>query len=734
MQRLGDFELDDFGLNQGLVSELYELYQTDKALVGEEWKRFFDGVQSLLRPSSGETAGEKPEAQLDFELCYKVFSLISAYRTSGHLKAKINPLNLPIPTLPKWEEADRLIASLTTEELGKEVPVFGFAGLRSMRLEALIDKLESIYCGSVGVEYEHIYDESEKKWIREQIESRESFSLSKVFKLQILKLLIFAEEFETQLHKKYLGHKRYSLEGGETVIPMLVWLSEVAPQEGVKEIVIGMPHRGRLNVLSNVLLKPLEEILREFDDQVISSAMGWGDMKYHMGYECDHVTSDGEKVHLVLGPNPSHLEFVNPVIEGIARAKQDLVFQRERKKVLPLLLHGDAAVIGQGIVSETLNFSRTAGHTTGGTVHIVVNNQIGFTTNPDEGRSAPYATDVFKAFQAPVFHVNAEDPEAACWCVETALKYRQFFGKDVVVDLYCYRKRGHNEVDDPSYTQPAMYRQIKKKEKLSEIYSKQLIKAGAVSKEDSAQLTKDYHKIFDETYSGRSEQPVVDICPLHGKIASKTFDTFVPLPRLKEIAKSFLEFPDDFTVHPKLKKVLHSRLESLEKERGVDWAFAEALAFGSLLQDGIGIRLSGQDVIRGTFSHRHLGLRDYQSERLFFPLQKFCGEGVSLDIYNSTLSEAGILGFEFGYSTMATRTLTLWEAQFGDFANTAQVIIDQFIAPSEAKWSLLSGLVLLLPHGYEGQGPEHSSARIERYLQLAAEGNIRVCIPSSSSQ
>lgn len=732
-----------FGPNQGFVKDLYQNYLQDRSLVSENWALYFD---SLSTPqTSVATAihipyvnGHVTPRTLDLGVAttqMKVTEMIDVYRDRGHLIAKISPISSSI--IPRSAAQDLEIGhyGFSPTDMEREFACSGLAGQETMKLSAIIELLQKSYTGTLGAEYTHLHDLEERRWFQDKIESRwlKGEALSSKEKIQVLERLLFAEHFEDELHKKYIGHKRFSLEGGETLIPMMQYLIDQGAENGVKDVVVGMPHRGRLNVLVNVLKKPLLEVLNEFEDQSVYTAMGSGDVKYHLGFESIFKADSGREVRLSLTPNPSHLEFVNPVVAGICRAKQDIAYSGERTPVLPLILHGDAAAIGQGIVTETINFSLCRGYETGGTVHIIVNNQIGFTTYPDESRSSPYSSEMMKGAQVPVFHVNSEDPETCCWAIRTAIEFRQRFKRDVVVDLYCYRKYGHNEADDPSYTQPVMYNEIRSKDKISDIYSRALINQGVLDEKSVRDISTNYINSFDQTYSTRRLTPANEACALYGKITIPVAKTAAPHETLQEIANTFREFESGFTAHPKLVKILEARVTAFEEGKLIDWSFAEALAFGALLLEGVNVRLSGQDCIRGTFSQRHLGLRDYNTGSLYYPLQKLSRDSV-FEVYNSVLSEAGVMGFEFGYSTIAAKTLTMWEAQFGDFANGAQVIIDQFIAASEAKWAQLSGLVLLLPHGYEGQGPEHSSARLERYLQLCAEGNMCVCVPTTAGQ
>jgi 2-oxoglutarate dehydrogenase E1 component len=563
-------------------------------------------------------------------------------------------------------------------------------------------------------------------------------------KLRILRNLHFAELFERFLHTRYQGQKRFSLEGAETLIPLLDAMVEKSGEADVREIIIGMAHRGRLNVLATILHKPFQEIFVEFEGNIVPDSIdGDGDVKYHLGFSSDRKTASGNVIHLSLTPNPSHLEAVNPVVEGRARAKQKLHKDKERKQHIPLLIHGDAAFAGQGLVAETLNLSQLNGYTTGGTLHVVVNNQIGFTTTPNDARSTTYCTDVAKMIQAPIFHVNAEDPEAAFFLAELAVEFRQTFRRDVVIDLYCYRKHGHNEGDEPSYTQPVMYRKIKNRPSLSEIYTNKLIERGDLTKEESAAIDQEYQQKLNKAQQEVKADPHLRGMPgfdgrwkgLLRQYSGAQVPTGVPYDVIREITEAITRVPADFNLNPNIAKILESRQDEIAGKKTIGWAFAESLAFAALLREGTPVRLSGQDSRRGTFSTRHAVLNDSKTGDRYVPMNNMkADQSAALSVYDSMLAEASVLGFEFGFSCDDPHTLVLWEAQFGDFANGAQVIIDQFIVCSESKWQRASGLVMLLPHGYEGQGPEHSSARLERFLQLFADDNIQVAYPTTPAQ
>lgn len=560
-------------------------------------------------------------------------------------------------------------------------------------------------------------------------------------KLAILSKLIDAEVFETFIHKRYPGQKRFSIEGGETLIAAIHELVELAPELGVKEIVVGMAHRGRLNILANILDKSYRLIFDEFEDVSIESLIGGdGDVKYHKGYSSDHCNQHGNSVHLSLTANPSHLEAVNPVVEGIVRAKQRQIGDDNRKKVLPLLIHGDAAFSGQGLVAETLNLSQLKGYKTGGTVHFIINNQIGFTTNPADSRSYRYSTDLAKTVEAPIFHVNGDDPEATVFVTELALEFRQEFGRDVVIDMLCYRRYGHNEGDEPAFTQPLVYKQIKKRPTVRKMYRQSLLDCKVIAPEEADRLEENFHKKLQEHFEETGEVSTEHYAftklwsNLNNSYNHKTIDTTIDQNKLIKLTKALTSIPEGFQINPKIKRQFARRIEAANGNNTIDWAFGEALAFGSLLSEGTPVRLSGQDSIRGTFSHRHSLWLDMNTMQTYCPLNNIMEDQEKFCVYNSPLSEAGVLGFDYGYSLAEPNMLIMWEAQFGDFANGAQVIIDQFITSSQVKWKRTSGIVMLLPHGYEGQGPEHSNAYLERYLLACAQENIIVCSFTTPAQ
>jgi multifunctional 2-oxoglutarate metabolism enzyme len=691
--------------------------------------------------------------------------MINLYRVRGHLNADLDPLEYKVG---RHAELDPQFHGFTLWDLDREFVCGGLCGRQTARLRDILDTLRQTYCGKLGPEYMHIQETVQKRWLQDRMEpSRNQQPLDGATKRRILMKLNDAEAFERFLHTKYVGHKRFSLEGAESLIPMLDYLFTRAAGDGVVEGVIGMAHRGRLNVLANTLGKSYEQIFQEFEGDIDpDSREGSGDVKYHLGADGEHESPSGSVVKLTLASNPSHLEAVDPIVEGMARAKQLLIGDKKRALVLPVLLHGDAAFAGQGVVAETLNFSQLDGYRTGGTVHVVINNQIGFTTGPEAARSTTYATDVAKMVQAPIFHVNGDDPEACVRAMKLAYEFRQQFHKDVVVDLICYRRHGHNEGDEPSLTQPKMYKLIKEHRSVRKIYTEQLLRKGDIDPKEAEEWLDQFQAKLQEAFDRTREQekPPSDRDPLWTDEQDAGFqkepspDTSISSEVLERVRTALTSLPEGFTPHPKLKPVLAKRRAMSEGSEKMDWGTAEHLAFGSLLVDGFRVRLSGQDVGRGTFSHRHAIIHDYTTGKPYVPLnalarergasdagtvmidnaltreQNAPGGEVSFSVYDSLLSEYGVLGFEYGYSVADPGTLVLWEAQFGDFMNGAQIIIDQFISSAEEKWGQHSGLVLLLPHGYEGQGPEHSSARLERFLVLCAEGNMQVIYPTTPAQ
>jgi len=661
----------------------------------------------------------------------RVLELIHAYRVRGHLMADTNPLEFELRRHP---DLDVVNHGLTLWDLDREFPTGTFGGKPFMKLREVLGVLRDSYCRTVGIEYMHIQDPEQRKWIQDRVE-RHHESPEREEQLRILGKLNQAEAFETFLQTKYVGQKRFSLEGGESVIPLLDAVVSEAAHDDMDEVVIGMAHRGRLNVLTNIVGKSYAQVFREFEGNLDPrTAHGSGDVKYHLGAEGEYTAIDGERVKVSLTSNPSHLEAVDPVVEGIARAKQDVINRGSTGfTVLPVLIHGDAAFAGQGVVAETLNLSQLRGYRTGGTVHVVINNQVGFTTSPTSARSSVYSTDVARMIQAPIFHVNGDDPEAVVFVARLAYDFRQAFKKDVVIDMLCYRRRGHSEVDEPSFTQPVMYDLIDAKRSVRKIYTESLIGRGDITVEEAEQALRDYQeqleRVFAETRDVSTGSPA-DITT--EPAAERTADTAVSMEVLKRIGESQINVPDGFTVHPRLLPQLQKRAQMVS-DGGIDWAMAETIAFGSLLLDGTPIRLAGQDSRRGTFGQRHAVLVDRRTAEEYTPLAHLADDQAPFYVYDSLLSEYAAMGFEYGYSVARPEALVLWEAQFGDFANGAQSIVDEFISAGEAKWGQRSSVVLLLPHGYEGQGPDHSSARIERYLAMSAEDNWTVAVPSVPS-
>jgi 2-oxoglutarate dehydrogenase E1 component len=719
--------------NLEAIEAAYQQWQNDPESVEPSWRAFFEGFELGSSHTAPATDGRAQTG---------IFRLIYAYRNLGHFLARLDPLSEARASHPLLELSE---FGLQDADLDHTFDTRMFLGLPRATLRELLAALRETYCRTIGVEYMHIQDSRTRHWLQERMEpNRNQPRFSRDKKVRILKNLHYAENFERFLHTRYMGQKRFSLEGAETLIPVLEAVVERTPESGVREMVLGMAHRGRLNVLSNILRKPYEELFAEFEDNYLPNSQdGDGDVKYHKGFSSDRAFPSGASLHLSLTPNPSHLEAVDPVVEGRTRAKQQQYRDAERTMGLPVLIHGDAAFAGQGLVAETLNLSNLAGYTTGGTIHVVVNNQIGFTTAPADARSTVYCTDVAKMIQVPIFHVNGEDPEAAVHVAELALEFRQTFHRDVVIDLFCYRRHGHNEGDEPAFTQPLMYSKIRGRPTLTEVYTEQLIFNGDLTTSEAEAIAAKFQEKlqtaleevrtsgpaphgangFERRWKGLS--PVYSHAPV---------STAVPFERLEVITEGLTMVPEYFTLHPKIARQLEERRKEFQEHKPIDWALAESLAFGSLLLEGVPVRLSGQDSRRGTFSQRHAVIYDARTGEPYYPLSLLSTEKAPFWAYDSLLSEAAVLGFEFGYALDSPDQLVLWEAQFGDFANGAQVIIDQFICCSMSKWQRDCGLVLLLPHGYEGQGPEHSSARIERYLQLCADDNMQVCYPSTPAQ
>lgn len=746
-----------YGGNAEFLETLYERFLHDSDSVPPHWRDQFRRLQ-------GEAAGksELPHREIRQRFrqlaqsphttvtasgeisCRKqiaVNRLIDQYRLLGHLVADTNPLPLtPKAYLP---ELDPGYFGLDENDLDREFDTSVLAGPSRMILRELVARLRQTYCGRIGSETMHILAKDVRKWVQQRLEtSLTRIELEPEQRKWLLKLLVAAEGIEKYLHRRYVGQKRFSLEGGESLIPLLDELIQRAGEKDIREVVMGMAHRGRLNVLINILGKQPESLFKEFEGKTRITEGTTGDVKYHLGFSSDIPTSAGP-VHLALAFNPSHLEIIDPVAEGSVRARQDRIGREGHKQILPLLIHGDAAFAGQGVVMETLQMAQTRAFHTGGTIHVVINNQIGFTiSNPFDARSTTYPTDVAKMVEAPILHVNGDDPEAVLFAVRLALDFRMTFNRDIVIDLVCYRRHGHNEADEPAVTQPVMYRQIRQHPSVAFLYAKSLLEQGVIDPSIPHLLEREYTEALEKggpvlretlpknTFRNR----VVWDSYLHSHWESG-YDSSFPLEQLKELAKLWLTLPQDFELHPRVAKIWESRHQMTAGERPVDWGYAENMAYATLLAEGKAVRLTGQDSGRGTFFHRHGIVYHYRTGEPFIPLKKIAYQfGTRFNLYDSLLSEAGVLGFEYGYSTAEPEALVIWEAQFGDFANVAQVVIDQFISSGESKWGRKSGLTLFLPHGYEGQGPEHSSARLERFLQLCAEENIQVCIPTTPAQ
>ncbi|HEY8966938.1 MAG TPA: 2-oxoglutarate dehydrogenase E1 component [Candidatus Methylacidiphilales bacterium] len=725
-----------------LLEEYYEQWKVDPELVDPTWRSFFEGfelgIQTLpAKKAAGAPAAAPgkavvPEADSAARLKQaRVYNLFFAYRTLGHRIANLDPLGFNKTTFP---DLDIENFRFTEADLDTVFDSGSLAGGGERTLREILALLKETYCGNIGVEYMHMQVFPERRWLRDRLETTQCkprFENAK--KKRILNNILRAEGFESFLHTRFVGQKRFSLEGGETLIPMLDAIVEAAPKHGVSQLVMGMAHRGRLNVLCNILGKDYKFLLEAFaDNYVPQQVQGDGDVKYHLGFDSVQTTSTGDQVGISLAPNPSHLETVNPVVQGKARAYQRLLNDTtERRKVLPILIHGDAAFAGQGVVYETLNMSQLEGYRTGGTVHIVINNQIGFTTLPQDSRSTVYCTAVAKGLGVPIFHVNGDDPLSAVYVTELALEYRQRFQRDVVIDLVCYRRHGHNEGDEPNFTQPTLYGEIKRHDLVSGAYLKELIRTGDITEAEA----QEYIKKFEERLNGalsESKLAVKDIVPAIRKplatpeVLKARVETSVPEATLARVGTALVTVPSTHHINAKIQKVLDGRREMVEGKQLLDWAMAEALAFGTLVDQNHPVRLSGQDSRRGTFSHRHSTVYDVETRERYIPLKHISENQATFCVYNSPLSEYAVLGFDYGYSLDYPKILVLWEAQFGDFANGAQIMIDQYIVSAESKWGITSNIVLLLPHGYDGQGPEHSSARLERFLQACAEDNIIV--------
>ena len=746
--------------NAPYVAELYFKYTQNPKSIDESWKSFFSSLNEdelsiisdfggpewkkrdtnviddisfdkVVRSSSAVDFNSFKTSTLD---SIRALRLIRAYRINGHLIANLDPLNLHKKNY--HPELDYKSYGFSENDLDREIFIDGSLGLETATLNEIIQILNKTYASSIGVEFLHIQSVEQKQWVQERIEEvHNKTNFTTQGKKAIFQRLVESELFEQYLDKKFLGTKRYGVEGGESMIPGIEQIVKQSCLAGVQDIYFGTAHRGRLTLLATVLGMPYRGILSKFQGSLNdpNEVLGSGDVKYHLGVSSDREF-DGKSIHLSLTPNPSHLEAVDPVVAGKVRAKQTLLQDKTTDKVFGILIHGDAAMAGQGIVAETFAMSQLRGFRTGGIIHFVINNQIGFTTTPHYGRSAPYCTEIAKMVQAPIFHVNGDDPEAVVHVCRLAAEYRNLFKEDVVVDMFCYRRSGHNEADEPMFTQPLMYKKIKQHQTTLNLYKDQLIKEEILTEDEAKTKLSDFKKFLDNEFElSKSYKPnkadwldgtwtgikIASIDARRGKTSSTADD-------LKILAKEIHTIPEDFTPHKRIKKIYNDREQSIIEGKNIDWATAEALAFATLLKDGYGVRLSGQDVGRGTFSHRHAVLYDQENEKRFVPLRHFRKEQALFEIVDSFLSEFGVLGFEYGYSQADPKTLVIWEAQFGDFSNGAQTIIDQFITTGERKWLRMSGLTLLLPHGHEGQGPEHTSSRLERFLQMCAEDNIQV--------
>jgi 2-oxoglutarate dehydrogenase E1 component len=749
------------GGNADYVEALYERYLESPNDVDPEWRDFFDKLPRV----SGNINPDVPHATVRahfLELArqnrgavratvadslateherkqIQVVRLISAYRQRGHQKARIDPLNLmQRESVPDLDPAYHQLSAADYDTVFQTGVLY--IGKEQATLGEIIEALEKIYCSSIGAEFMHIVDTEQRQWIQKRMDSvRSAPEYSVDTKKHLLERLTAAEGLEKYLHSRYPGTKRFGLEGGESLIPMLDEIIQRAGSYEAKEIVIGMAHRGRLNVLVNTLGKQPAELFDEFEGRAIFNSSG--DVKYHQGFSSNVMTAGGE-LHLALAFNPSHLEIVSPVVEGSVRARQDRRRNLERNQVIPIIMHGDAAFAGQGVVMETLQMSQTRGYTTGGSIHIVINNQVGFTTSePEDARSTEYCTDCAKMVQAPIFHVNGDDPEAVLFVTQMALDYRQQFKRDVVIDLICYRRRGHNEADEPSGTQPLMYAAIKTHTTTRELYARRLIEEDVINETQSRQMDDDYREALEHgdhlvksLVKKPNEELFVDWTPYLAHDWQVRGDTHYPLDKLQQLAHQVNQMPEGFILQRQVSKIIEDRSKMAAGAMPCNWGFGETMAYASLLEQGYPVRITGQDVGRGTFSHRHVVLHDQKNAGTHIPLDNIANDDLAFEIYDSFLSELAVLGFEYGYSTTSPKGLVIWEAQFGDFANGAQIVIDQFITSGEHKWGRLCGLTMLLPHGYEGQGPEHSSARLERFLQMCAEHNVQVCVPTTAAQ
>ena len=744
--------------NATFIEDLYEAYLNKPDSIDPEWRQYFDSLQDGGTSDVAHTpiqqaykhvanrrrhgnAGIAPAADASaHQKQTAVLQLINAHRFNGHRQANLDPLNQY--QRPPMQELQPAYHGLTDEDMDKPFSTGSLFAPDEIPLREIIHIIKKTYCGSIGAEYMHINETEQKRWIQKRLEECLSTpNYDKDKRIRILDRVIDSNALEEYLHKKYVGQKRFSLEGGESLIPALDEVIQSSGEMGVKEIVMGMAHRGRLNVLVNAIGKQPSELFDEFEGKTLETLKGSGDVKYHMGYSSD-INTPGGTVHLTLGFNPSHLEIIDPVIEGSVRARQERRFDLERNQVLPLLIHGDAAFAGQGVIMETFNLSQTRGYSTGGTIHIIVNNQIGFTTSdPLDSRSSLYCTDVAKMVQAPIFHVNGDDPEAVVLVSKLALDYRMEFNKDVVIDMICYRKHGHSEADEPMATQPIMYQHVRKHPGVRKLHTDRLIAEGIITQDEADAIAEEYIDSLESNQGvagsfAENANPkfMIDYSRFMGAKWDDNINTTISADHVKKLSEAITTLPEGFKMHPAVKKIMESRRKMGTGEMLMDWGFAENMAYASLLTEGYPLRISGQDSGRGTFFHRHAVIHNMENGSTHLPLQHIKQEQPTFLVINSTLSEEAVLAFEYGYSSAEPNALVIWEAQFGDFANGAQVVFDQFISSCEAKWNRLCGLTVFLPHSYDGQGPEHSSARLERFLQLCAEQNMQVCFPSTPAQ
>jgi len=757
-----------YGPNSAFIADLYDQYLADPGSVDESWRVLFADLrgdaEAILEEVDGpgwgrrengngatakvSPAASRPKADgaMDKDAVraatldsIRALMLIRAYRIRGHLYAQLDPLG--IAEIEDHPELDYKTYGFDDGDLDRPIFIDNVLGMETASLRQILDAVQATYCGKIGVEFMHIQDPAQKAWIQERIEQpRNQTDFTERGKLAILERLTASEAFEQFLDRRFVGAKRFGLEGGEALVPLLEQILKRGSQLGLEELVLGMAHRGRLNLLANVFDKPFVNIFSEFQGNPANpeDVQGSGDVKYHLGTSADREF-DGKTVHLSLTPNPSHLEVVNPVVLGRVRAKQRQRGDKARNKVMGVLLHGDAAFIGQGLVAETFELSELKGYQTGGTIHLVINNQIGFTTSPTDARSGPYCSEMAKIVQAPVFHVNGDDAEAVVHVARLATEFRYEFKQDIVVDMFCYRRQGHNESDEPAFTQPLMYKAIGKHPTTRKIYADRLIEEKLITEDEAQGFVDDFRARLDKDFDAAKSYKPNKADWLEGAWTGmdvargddRRGDTAIEMAVLREIGEKITSVPATFNLNSKIARQFQAKLKSIDDGKGIDWATAEAFAFGACAIEGTPVRLSGQDCGRGTFSHRHAVLTDQETGEDYVPLQHIREDQAKVDVLDSPLAEMSVLGFEYGYTTAEPNMLIMWEAQFGDFANGAQVIIDQFISSGEHKWLRMSGVTMLLPHGYEGQGPEHSSARLERYLQMCAEDNMQVCVPST---